>query len=635
MYQKILIPPYDIKINPGDNFYLYINNNWIQNVNVPNYISSYSVNEEIEANIDNDLFSILDECESYVLKEQNAKDNNFKSLIGTLMLTSKNNSIETLLSRIDNLNNIKTVDDIGEVLGYLCKHKINTLLETYLILERTKENKSIYTLVMNQGILGLPDKIYYKENLSKYHELCKHLTQLLKIEDICDSIVVESFFSKNLKDNTNNKLYQGKELLKVFPSFPWKSFFISYGIKDFEKHIFHIESIEWIHVLEKSFKTFSIHQFKQLFILNMILHALPYLPKPFDTIHFEFFEKSLSGQKEKIKSKFLYLLICKEYITEPLSILYKEKFLKLSLKRKATKFIESIRKSSIEQIQTNSWLDIKTKKQAIEKIKNMVLSIGWPEKHTQYNIPILVKNDLLKNIYTLSSGSVKDDIELLNKESTPGVTWKEPSFAVNAYYYNEINEFIIPAGTLFYPFFGDNCSIGWNYGGLGAVIGHEMVHAFDKDGKKYNEYGLNKSWWLPKDNYHYKVYSDKLIHLFNSSKIYDKHLNGQKTLNENLADLGGLSISLEALKKHIKSYDKYDKKKEKYELQQFFISYAVSWRTKEEKQRTFENLITDVHSLPEFRVNNIVNQFDEWYEVFDIKKNDKMYIEPHKRIRVF
>ena len=141
MYQKILIPPYDIKINPGDNFYLYINNNWIQNVNVPNYISSYSVNEEIEANIDNDLFSILDECESYVLKEQNAKDNNFKSLIGTLMLTSKNNSIETLLSRIDNLNNIKTVDDIGEVLGYLCKHKINTLLETYLILERTKENK--------------------------------------------------------------------------------------------------------------------------------------------------------------------------------------------------------------------------------------------------------------------------------------------------------------------------------------------------------------------------------------------------------------------------------------------------------------------------------------------------------------
>jgi endothelin-converting enzyme/putative endopeptidase len=631
MYQKILIPPYDIKINPGDNFYLYVNNNWLQNVNVPNYISSYSVNEEIEANIDNDIFSILDECESYVLKEPHKNDNNFKTLIGTLMITSKNNSIETLLSRIHNLDKIKTIDDIGEVLGYLCKHKINTLLETYLILERTKENKSIYTLVIDQGILGLPDKIYYKENLNEYNKLCKNLTELLKIDEICDAIVVESFFSKNLKENTKNKLYEGKQLLKVFPSFPWKSFFISYGIKDFEKHIFHIESIEWIHILEKSFKTFSIEKFKQLFILNMIIHALPYLPKPFDTIHFEFFEKSLTGQRQKISSKFLYLQICKEYIAEPLSILYKEKFLKLSLKTKATKFIESIRKSSIEQIQTNTWLQQKTKNQALEKIKNMVLSIGWPEKHTQYNIPTLDKNDLLKNIYTLSSGSVKDDIELLNKESIPGITWKEPSFAVNAYYYNEINEFIIPAGTLFYPFFRekDNCSIGWNYGGLGAVIGHEMVHAFDKDGKKYNEYGLNKSWWLPKDNYHYKVYSDKLIHLFNSSKIYDKHLNGEKTLNENLADLGGLSISLEALKKEI------NMKERKKQLQEFFISYAVSWRTKEEKQRTFENLITDVHSPPEFRVNNIVNQFDEWYEVFDIKKENTLYIEPNKRIRVF
>uniref|UniRef100_A0A6C0IF84 Peptidase M13 C-terminal domain-containing protein n=1 Tax=viral metagenome TaxID=1070528 RepID=A0A6C0IF84_9ZZZZ len=631
MYQKILIPPYDIKINPGDNFYLYVNNNWLNKINVPNYLSSYSVNEEIENNINIDLFSILDDCE----KNNDNEKNDFKTLIGNFILSSKSSksvSLNYLLSKIQNLNTIKTIDDIGEVLGYLCKHKINTLLETYLILERTKENKSIYTLVLNQGVLGLPDKYYYLNNLNVYQELCKHLSKLLKIDDISNSVILESFFSKYLNDTVTGELYEGNELLKEFPTFPWKSFFISYGIENFEKYIFRIEAIEWIRLLEKSFKLFPIEDFKQLFIFNMILHALPYLPEPFNTLNYQFFEKSLNGQKKKISQKHLTLLLCKEYISVPLSILYKEKFLKLSLKTKATKFIESIRKSSIEQIETNIWLQKKTKKEAVEKIKNMVLSIGWPEKYPKYNLSVINKNNLLENIYTLSSASVKEDIELLNKESKPGVTWKEPSFIVNAYYYNEINEFIIPAGTLFYPFFGDNCSLGWNYGGLGAVIGHEMIHAFDNDGKEYDEYGIRRKWWLSKDDYYYKIYSKKLIHLFNSSKIYDNHINGEKTLNENIADLGGLSVALEALKKEIKLYDK---KKEKYELQQFFLSYAVSWRTKDEKKRVLENLITDVHSPPELRVNNIVNQFDEWYEVFDIKVGNKMFIEPHKRIRVF
>lgn len=629
MYQKILIPPYDIKINPGDNFYLYVNNNWLKKAIVPNYLSSYSVNEEIENNIDVHLFSILDDCEK--------NENDFKTLICNLVESSKSSkslSFNFLLSRIQNLNNIKSIDDIGEILGYLCKHKINTLLETYLILERTKENKSIYTLVFNQGVLGLPDKYYYLYNLNKYQQLCKDLSKLLKIDDISKSVILESFFSKYLKDNLTGELYKGKELLKEFPIFPWKSFFTSYGIEDFEKHIFRIEAIEWIRILEKSFKLFPIDDFKQLFIFNIIIHALPYLPEPFNTLNYEFFEKSFNGQKKKISQKHLTLEICKEYISIPLSILYKEKFLKLSLKTKATKFIESIRKSSIEQIERNTWLQPKTKKEAIEKIKNMVLSIGWPENYPKYNLSLLNKYNLLENIYTLSSGSVKEDIELLNKESKHGVTWKEASFIVNAYYYNEINEFIIPAGTLLYPFFGekDNCSIGWNYGGLGAVIGHEMIHAFDNDGKEYDEFGLHRKWWLAKDEYHYKIYSKKLIHLFNSSKIYDTNVNGEKTLNENIADLGGLSIALEALKKEIKLFNK---NKQKNELKEFFISYAVSWRTKDEKKRVLQNIITDVHSPPEFRVNNIINQFDEWYEVFDIKKEDTMYIERDKRIRVF
>ena len=190
-----------------------------------------------------------------------------------------------------------------------------------------------------------------------------------------------------------------------------------------------------------------------------------------------------------------------------------------------------------------------------------------------------------------------------------------------------------------YPFFevkekqkSIGCGCGWNYGGLGAVIGHEMIHAFDEDGKNYNEKGFYKHWWSKKDLKHFHSFSKKLIELYSSSKVFDVSINGKKTLSENLADLGGVSIALEALKKEISSLNDYKKKEE---LKQFFISYAVSWRTKEEKQKVLQSLFMDVHAAPEFRVNNIVVQFDEWYYAFDIEVSNKLYVPPEERIRIF
>ena len=264
----------------------------------------------------------------------------------------------------------------------------------------------------------------------------------------------------------------------------------------------------------------------------------------------------------------------------------------------------------------------------------MVLSIGWAESYYPLNLPNLQTDNLLKNIYLLSSAATQNDIQLLNTVSKPGVYWNEPSFMVNAFYYNEVNQFIVPAGSLMYPFFSEHtsASIGWNYGGLGAVIGHEMVHAFDEDGRYYDTHGFNKPWWLPRDNRRYNMLSKRLKQLYSDSKIYGVHLDGNKTINENLADLGGVSIALEALKHEIQNKSEAEKK---YEFQQFFISYAISWRTKEEKKKVLQSLIVDRHSPPEFRVNNIVSQFDEFYTAFDIVVSNKLYVAPEERIKVF
>jgi len=648
-FQKnISIPKFSTLFHPGDNFYLYVNDEWLKKTNIPEYQVSYSVDDEIGSIIEKDLFLILDQCEEEASKGKEPKvfQQKLKDAIGRFALSSnrisvQKNSILLLKEEIQKLRCIRSIHDIGEILGSFSRNKVDSLLSTLLQLERTKDNESIYTLLIGSGSLGLPDISYYKgiapgkqRTLISYISLIRNVCKMLEIEDVSNIVTLEAYFAAYIKVSSNKESYllKGSELENKFRHFPWKTFFTSYGIQNWKEYTYRFQNDTWIKQLEKAFQSFSLEQWTQLFILHLILHALPILPPPYDDIHYNFFGKTLRGQEKKIYQKLLTLELTKEYLTTPLSILYKEYFLQESLKKKATYFIEKIRKSAIHQIETNKWLEDKTKIKAKEKVKDMILSIGWPDYYYKINLPKLQTDNLLMNIYLLAANSTDSDIYLLNKKSKPGKTWSEASFIVNAFYYSEINEFIIPAGSLMYPYFSDNKSSGWNYGGLGCVIGHEMIHAFDDSGRNYDEHGFLKKWWLPRDNRRFNSITKELIELYNNSKILDTKINGKLTLNENLADLGGLSIALHALKDEIQG--KTDKEK-KHELQQFFISYAITWRTKEQKIKQLQSLFIDAHSPPELRVNNIVNEFDEWYEAFDIQVENKMYIAPEDRIRVY
>jgi len=639
----IQIPEFSKTYSPGDDFYQYINENWLKKAHIPDDETSYSVTEEIKDPIEKDLFSIIDTCKDIAIKGK-PTTNKLKDTIGRLVLSSmrqnvQKNSIEFLKKTIRNIHCIRSINDVGEIMGYFCKNKIANVLSTYIQLERTKKNEAIYTLCISYGSMGLPDISYYSatgpgkiRTLHSYIETIRTVCKLLELDDVSDIINLESYFAANIEGIKTNEsiLIKGSELAKH--KVPWESFFKSYGVTNWKSLNFRMQSFAWIRVLEKAFETVTFDQWKNLCILHLIIHALPILPPPYDNIHFDFFKNKLSGQKKKISQEDLTLELVKTYLTQPLSILYKKEFLKESMKKDATHFIEKIRDSAIDKIESNTWLYDETKKEAKQKIKHMVLSIGWPDAYPKLILPELQTDNLLLNIYLLSSASTAEDIALLNTKSKPGKYWNEPTFLVNAYYYNEINEFIVPAASLFYPFYGSKESIGWNYGGLGAVIGHEMVHAFDDDGQKYDVYGNYKSWWKARDVRRFDVLSKKLITLYNNSKILGRNVNGKLTLNENLADLGGLSIALDALKKELQGSSE---KQRINELRKFFISYAVSWRTKIQKQKEIQNLFLDVHSHPELRVNNIVSQFQEWYDVFDVKVPAKLYVAPEDRIQVY
>jgi putative endopeptidase len=226
------------------------------------------------------------------------------------------------------------------------------------------------------------------------------------------------------------------------------------------------------------------------------------------------------------------------------------------------------------------------------------------------------------------------EIQRLGEKRQKQKDWDEPIFDVNAYYYSQANEFVLPTGSLYWPFFSMSSPLGWNHGGVGCIIGHEITHAFDKEGKDYDPDGFSKKWWTTVDNRAYNKKTKALIELFNKQKVFGHPISGSLTLSENIADLGGMAIALHALRKKIKTLNlNEDEQKEAY--RQFFTSYAVSWRVKEKPAKVLQSLFLDHHSPAHLRVNLIVSQFQEWYEAFDVEPGNTLFIPPEDRIRIF
>ncbi len=635
---RIEIPPFDTSVKPGDDFFRYVNGKWLKHMPIPTFRSSFGVSEEIEIQIQQKLEHILKESTAFSAKGEKpkSKEEEMKDVIGRLGLSALRSgkqkyNIETLKDNLISFHCIRDKHDVASVLGKLNRFGILTLFECKIYQNRA---------FLIPGDTGLPDISYYQavapgrtRTLFAYVNLCKEISKELDIADISNGIQIESAVAEKI-DSTKDVVKQkvtGNQLKHKFPHIPWDLFFKEIGISNW-KEITFSTNLSFVKFLQQCFQHWPIEHWKQLFTLHTILDALPVLPPPFDKLHFEFFGKRLRGQIEKLPQDELFFNLCKDLLSIPLSYLYTKEYLKSEFKEKITRFVEHIRSLTIEHMK-QSWLEEKTKETAIKKVQQMNLSISHPTKLPDLEIPFLHTEKLLYNIYCIREMNTKQSIHSLGKKYNPEEYWEEPPYAVNAYYNNETNQFILPAGSLSEPFYMDSKErIGWNYGGLGAIIGHELTHAFDIDGKEYNEKGERVNWWSLKDTREYNKRTNALVKLFDSQKILGKPVDGYNTLSENISDLGGLSIALDALKETIKHAPEEEQKKQ---IKDFFLSYAVSWRVKERPQKVLQSLFLDVHAPTELRVNLIVSQFHEWYDSFGVVTANKFYYPPEERIQIF
>ena len=386
--------------------------------------------------------------------------------------------------------------------------------------------------------------------------------------------------------------------------------------------------------LNTMFKKTTLETWKTWMRAMTILSFIEYLPPPYDDLHFDLYGKALRGNSEKIPQKYLMLRALQTFTPQDLGRIFVKMGVENGTKARATRMVKQLKEATIDRLRALEWMDKSTKTRAIHKVESMLFQVAFPDAWSPETETMDILPDrALLNILTLSTKDTDKMIADLhaNKCKKSEESWSDGAFEVNAYYYPEGNMMVVPAGILRPPFFDLSRSNAWNLGGIGAAIGHEITHGFDEDGRFYDATGNYKNWWTDNDSRTFTKLTRALIDLFDGQEYMGGKVNGKLTLSENLADLGGIAIALQALSESLPK----DNAGRKKAYKEFFTSYAVSWRNKDRAKKAKQSLLLDRHAPAPLRVNLIVKQFEEFYIAFDIKPEDSGYIPPELRIKLW
>ncbi len=643
---RVMVPLVYNKIKPGNDFYLYVNKNWLINAEMPPSESSFGVSEEIENHIRSRLLGYI----KNIINSSNLTSSHertvatfFKSGFYSNRHKDHDRTFKKILSSYDCMKN---AEDVMASMGKLIRCNVPTHLSIYL--GRDLKNPRRIVPVLSTGSLSLPDISYYEgtgpggsniiESFQTFlQNLGKHLdyNELGRIANL-ESTAVEHYHLAQTEDPT---MVTGSILAKKFKYIPWSSFWNSYGLTDNQWKNMHIMNRcnKWLAWINSQLKTCIISDWANWFRVQTALYFGPYVPSPIDDMYFNFFGNKLRGDKIKMSQENLLYNSASFLLQPSLSYMYKKCCLTDAHQKSVKHFVSKISSSAIKRVDNLDWLSEKSKQLTKDKIKKIRLEITDVDPGTHYKSPLKVMSeiDIVHNILICGEVlTIRDIYYITHQSQSPPPN--DAVYEVNAHYYISGNRLVIPGGITLWPFYDSTKGSmpGWCFGGLGAVVGHEMLHAFDEDGKDFDPNGIYKPWWSSRDMEAYSKKINALIKLFGNTKFLGRYVNGRNTVSENIADLGGLSIALDALKRHLDEININGEKRKK-EIRDFFISYAVSWRTKERKQRSVYRLFTDVHAPAPLRVNLIVSQFQDFYDAFNIQPGDNMYIDPKNRISIF
>ncbi len=642
----------DSSANPSNDFYQYAVGNWIKNNPIPKEYSMWGTFAVLAEKNYKILHKILDDAAN---NKETAKGS-IQQKIGDFYFTGmdtlqiETDGIKPIEAELNKINEIKTKKDLLDEIVYQHVHLGAPLFGFGSGIDAKNSKMEIAQLV--QGGIGLPDKDYYlnKDSYSKEvrEKYINHLTNMFKLigekessakKDASIVMNIETRLAKasmsKVERRDPNKTYHKMNLVKLeqlSPGFYWGDYFKKVGIPSLDS--LNVEQPDFFKEVSKLVKEIPIDNWKPYLKWNLVHSSANYLDSNFVNEHFNFYGKFLYGSKLLQPRWKRVLFRADDAIGELLGQLYVKEVFPPEAKARALKIVKNLLEAMGERINNLDWMSPDTKKQALHKLDLFTVKIGYPDKWIDYKPLDIERDSYYANAIRCAEFNFNRDIKKIDKPVDP-TEWEMNPQTVNAYYEPLRNEIVFPAAILQPPFFNQNADDAINYGAMGAVIGHEITHGFDDEGRQYDASGNVKDWWTKEDETKFNEHAKKIIEQFDSYIPVDTmHVNGKLTEGENIADLGGLNVSFTAFKKtdEYKSQEKIDGFTPN---QRFFLAWAQVWESNTRSQTAKLLIKTDPHSPDRFRVNGPFSNMPEFWQAFNVKKGEPMRAPDNKLVKIW
>ncbi len=645
----------DTLVSPKDNFYQYVNGTWLRETKIPDDRTSWGGFQVLRQSTDNDVLAIIDkaiENEAYAPDTDQAKALFlFKSKLDTL---ARNEAGITPIKPV--LEKIEKIQSIAELQEALAKNPTAVSAPFFSLgAYANPSNSNINAAYLAPDGLGLPDRDYYikddadskaiREDYKAY--IAKMLVKIGEDEESAKAqaetiLAWETKLAEPRLDKVQSRDFRNfnnptsiEELQQMVPAIDWRKYFTELGV---EKEIDTVLVMQpkYMATVQEILQPENLSEIKTLMRWATLNNASSQLSTDLEQASWEFYSKRLNGAQKMRPARERALATVNNAIGEALGQLYVDEKFPPEAKAKAKEMIDNVIAAYQARIEQLDWMSAETKKKAIEKLDKFTVKIGYPDQWEDYSdLNVTQDNSYYANMQAISQWAMQDNLAEIY-EPVDKSKWGMSPQTVNAYFNPMFNEIVFPAAILQPPFYNYKADAAVNYGGIGAVIGHEISHAFDDSGARFDAEGNLNNWWTDKDLEEFTKRGNQLAEQYSAIEVLDSvYINGKFTLGENIGDLGGVLGAYDGLQRHFKEHGRPENIDGFTPEQRFFLSWATVWRTKSREEALRSQIKTDPHSPGQYRAYVPLQNVDAFYEAFDIKEGDSMYVAPSNRVRIW
>jgi putative endopeptidase len=646
----------DPSVKPQDDFFMYANGAWIKQTQIPPEYSRWgSFNELIENNNDA-LHDIAEKAENTHVDPRLAPETQKVSDYYASGMDEKTIEAMRIRPLDEEFKRIESIKDRSELLreiAHLHSIGVGVLFDFGSGQDDKDSTHEIAQAV--QGGLGMPDRDYYTKTDEASKKLrdqyVDHVAKMLtlmgepaetatdharKILAIETKLAEASRTRVQLRDPQKNyNKMPLRQLQDLTPDWNWSDYFKNIDL--LEPSDVNVHQPEFFRAADQVFKSAPLDDLKAYLRWHLINAAAEDLSKDFVDEDFNFKERILHGT-EKIKPRWKRVIASTDdAIGQALGKLYVAFYFPPQAKARALELVNNLKEALADRIKTLEWMDEPTKREALKKLAAMRVKIGYPDKWLDYSLLPIDRGPFVLNTMRAAKFETTREFNKVGKPVDP-TDWGMTPPTVNAYYNPNMNEIVFPAGILQPPFFYANADDAVNYGGIGAVIGHEMTHGFDDQGRQFDAAGNLRDWWSPASAAKFKERSQAIVKQYNQYEpLPGLHVNGELTQGENIADLGGVKLAYAALQKALDKNPQERGKKidDLTPEQRFFLSFAAIWKSKQRDEDLKLRLNTDPHSPARYRVDGPLSNLPEFAKAFNIPNNSPMVRSPDKRVNIW